>query len=111
MLNFINHLLKQKEKNICHKIFLFVFYLNLFFACNQIPGEDLATGAGYASPGGSPSESNMGGVIYNLTRIPGEEGSGGGNSNSGVGGKGGGFLNIETFYDLTNYGMYYKNRK
>ncbi|VDI26438.1 Hypothetical predicted protein [Mytilus galloprovincialis] len=71
----------------------------------QISGEDLATGAGYASPGGSPSESNTGGDIYNLTRVPGEEGSGGGNSNSGVGGAGGGYLKIETFYDLTNYGV------
>ena len=76
----------------------------MFF--KQISGEDLATGAGYASPGGAPSDSYTGGAIYNLTREPGEEGSGGGNSNSGVGGAGGGYLQIETFYDLTNYGKF-----
>ena len=66
---------------------------------------DLATGAGHGSPGGAPSTTYTGGDVYDLTRNPTEAGSGGGSSDSGTGGHGGGYLKIDTFYDITNNGM------
>ena len=74
----------------------------LFF--NQIYDENLATGAGHGAPGGSPSADYTGGDAYDLTRDPTEVGSGGGNSVNGTGGTGGGYLQIFTYYDLTNDG-------
>lgn len=78
--------------------------LNFIFT-KQISGENLATGAGHGAPGGAPSSGYTGGDAYDPTRNPTETGSGGGNSVNGTGGAGGGYLQIDTYYDITNDGM------
>lgn len=70
----------------------------------QVSG--VGTGGGHGAPGGSQFESVTGGAMYDDTRVPTSAGSGGGDSSSGVGGAGGGFLNISTFYEVNVEGMY-----
>lgn len=76
----------------------------VFSKFEQVSG--VGTGGGHGAPGGSQSESVTGGAMYDDTRVPTSAGSGGGDSSSGVGGAGGGFLNISTFYEVNVEGIY-----
>ena len=62
--------------------------------------DSIGTGAGHGAPGGSDSGTD-GGVTYDMTRLPNQQGSGGGSGSSGVGGAGGGYFKAEIFETLT----------
>jgi hypothetical protein len=59
--------------------------------------DNIGTGAGHGAPGGTRTTSIIGGASYDNTRLPIETGSGGGNSASGTGGTGGGYLKLSLF--------------
>ena len=63
--------------------------------------DGIGTGGGFGAPGGSPSTGMSGGSWYGLTRSPSDIGSGGGNSSTGRGGSGGGFLELNIAQTLT----------
>ena len=87
----------------CLHIYDHVFKNSKTFLCFQ--KNQIGTGAGHGATGGSPSSTVAGGVVYDNTRFPTEAGSGGGNSASGTGGSGGGYLKLFLYSSLTIDGM------
>lgn len=59
-----------------------------------VQGSNSGSGAGYGSAGGYTTGMTAGGPVYGMTRQVVDAGSGGGSSAVGVGGRGGGLLNI-----------------
>ena len=66
----------------------------------------IGTGGGHGAQGGSVSGED-GGIAYDTTQLPYQQGSGGASSASGTGGAGGGYLKISIFETLTVEGNYY----
>ena len=66
----------------------------------------IGTGAGHGAQGGSVSGED-GGIAYDTTQLPYQQGSGGASSASGTGGAGGGYLKISIFETLTVEGNNY----
>lgn len=79
-----------------------VMYVCLIF--EQVSG--VGIGGGYGVFGGFQFEFVIGGVMYDDIRVSILVGSGGGDSFFGVGGVGGGFLNIFIFYEVNVEGIY-----
>ena len=56
----------------------------------------LGTGAGHGAPGGSVSGQD-GGDVYDTTKLPYQQGSGGGSGSGGTGGTGGGYFKAKIY--------------
>ena len=92
------------SKLIAAKVFTSVVINIEIPVCVFQTSYNYGTGAGHGAPGGSETESEPGGIVYDTTQNPVEAGSGGGSDGTAEGGSGGGYLKMRLYIGLTNNG-------